>query len=214
MGRVEQFPGMLPPMPAVARILGQFDRDKLGAAIEVMIALLDITEPDPDAEPSTWPEDVRAVDRERLPDDSEAVGDEDDAAWIEWHALNRSQRRSANQTAGQEDDEDDGDAEDGGFAEDEPCTMFAAMKSGPGCCIADTGEDGGDMEGGQLHDDVPMLPVVSAEHNMFTDRRVKLGFCNLQSSFRTHGCDARSADTGNTHRSPQNQDADRPGQPV
>lgn len=34
------------PMPAVTRILSQFDRRKLGAAIEVMIALLDVADGD------------------------------------------------------------------------------------------------------------------------------------------------------------------------
>lgn len=38
------------PMPAVTRILSQFDREKLGAAIEVMIALLDLTDVDSDTE--------------------------------------------------------------------------------------------------------------------------------------------------------------------
>jgi len=213
MGHIQQFPGMLPPMPTVARVLGQFDRDKLGAAIEVMIALLDIAEPDPEAEPITWPEDVRAVDREHLHDDSEAAGDEDDAAWIEWAGMNRHQRRGANQTAGQEGDEADGDEQDGDYAEDEPCTMFAAMRSGPGCRIADPREDGGDSEVEQMADDVPMLPVVSAEHNVFTDSRVMLGLSNLQSSFRTGGEGVRSADTGRMHCSPPEYD-DRPGQPV
>ena len=32
-------PGTIPPMPAVARVLRQFDRAKLGAAIEVMIGV-------------------------------------------------------------------------------------------------------------------------------------------------------------------------------
>ena len=64
-------PGTMPPMPAVARVLAQFDRDKIGNAIEVMIALLDLAEPDPEAEGSTWPDDLRAVDRLHLPDDSE-----------------------------------------------------------------------------------------------------------------------------------------------
>lgn len=141
MGRIENFPGSLPPMPAVARILGQFDRDKLGAAIEVMIALLDLTQPDTEAEPMTWPEDCRAIDCAHLPDDSESAGDEDDAAWIEWHAMHPNQRRGPNRTAGQEDDEAAGDEEDGDFAEDEPCARFAELLDGPGCSVADPGED-------------------------------------------------------------------------
>jgi hypothetical protein len=45
-----------PPMPAVARILSRFDRAKLGAAVEVLIALLDAAEAD-----RTSPTSARAV---------------------------------------------------------------------------------------------------------------------------------------------------------
>jgi hypothetical protein len=37
--------------------------------------------------------------------------------------------------------EETGDEQDGSFAEDEPATCFATMGSGPGCDIADGGED-------------------------------------------------------------------------
>jgi hypothetical protein len=93
---------------------------------------------------------------------------------------------------------------------------------GPGCTISDpdycnAGEDritgghvvnpaafsadqgAGDPEDAEregLHDDVPMLPVFSLDHNMFSDLRQPLGFSNMQSSFRTNGQDVRSADSG------------------
>lgn len=43
-------PAALPPMPAVARILAQYDRDKLASFIEVAIGLLDTLDGDPDVE--------------------------------------------------------------------------------------------------------------------------------------------------------------------
>lgn len=41
-----------PAMPAVARILARYDRDKLEAFIAVAIDLLDTLDPNPDAEPN------------------------------------------------------------------------------------------------------------------------------------------------------------------
>lgn len=38
------------PLSAVARALAGFSRDQLGSAVEVMIALMDIADDDPDAE--------------------------------------------------------------------------------------------------------------------------------------------------------------------
>lgn len=212
-------PGMLPAMPAVARVLGQFDRSKLGAAIEVMIALLDLTEPDTDAEPSGWPEDVRAIDREHLPDDSEAVGDEADTAWIEWERLPGSVKRAGGH-GGAHDEDDEDDDPDRGHDEGEPDFAPSRERDGAGCSIADPGgcehdgrEPDSDMEREQMAGDVPMLPVVSAEHNIFTDRRVPLGISNLQSSYRTNGGEVRSADSGAVFRSTWSADQ-KPGIPV
>lgn len=68
-----------------------------------------------------------------------------------------------------------------------------------------------DMEKEQMHDDVPMIPTFSAEHNIFTDKRVPLGISNLQSSFCTGGREVRSADSGAILR---NIDTREPGKPV
>lgn len=43
-------PRALPPMPAVARILSQFDRRQLASFIEVAISLIDQEDGDPDLE--------------------------------------------------------------------------------------------------------------------------------------------------------------------
>lgn len=45
-------PGTIPPAPAVMRILSFFNREELGHAIEVLIALLDVWDGDPDLEPN------------------------------------------------------------------------------------------------------------------------------------------------------------------
>lgn len=183
-----------------------------------MIALLDIADPDAEAEPITWTEDLRTEDRAGLPDDSEAAGDEADCAWIEWTTMRGSQRAGHNQVAGDEDDETGGDDQDGHFAEDESCQAFAAI-NGPGCGVADPREDDtpcedvGDDDAVQILDDVPMLPVLGAEHNIFTDRRVRLGILNLQSSFRTNGGEVWSAHTSVVHRSTCVDDQ-KPGVPV
>ena len=43
-------PGMIPPMPAVARVLSRYDRGKLAAFVTVAIDLLDVLDGDPDRE--------------------------------------------------------------------------------------------------------------------------------------------------------------------
>jgi hypothetical protein len=50
MASVHQHPAYVPPMPPVARILAQFDRERLSGFIEVAIGLLDVMEGDPDVE--------------------------------------------------------------------------------------------------------------------------------------------------------------------
>lgn len=88
-------PGALPPAPAVMRILDQFNREEIGHTIEVLVALLDICDApgDPD-EP-----DFRQIEAGDLrnrgdgmpgdPQDGEAVGDELDHSWPEWHSRGR-----------------------------------------------------------------------------------------------------------------------------
>ena len=136
MGKLETFPGVLPPMPAVARVLGQFDRDKLGAAIEVMIALLDLIDGDPEAE-------------ENGGDNEPSDGDDKDAAWIEWHTMSGSQKHGHNLLAGHEDDEQDDEPEDddpSGVCDEDGVNTgsgeyweYGRAYTGPGCPISDPG---------------------------------------------------------------------------
>ncbi len=95
-------------MPTVARILARHDRQRLAAFVTVALDLMDAMDGDGEAEPSTWPEAIEARQQdEGLPEDSESIGDDEDAAWIEWHTMRGSQKPGANLTAGHEDDEDD-----------------------------------------------------------------------------------------------------------
>jgi hypothetical protein len=104
-------------MPAVTRILAQFDRQKLGAAIEVMIALLDVADGDPDAEP---------------------CGDEEDAGWPERHGsgcpnvLRHPHEDAEDDDAAEEDDPSGGSVDDEGEHEDgDLCPAFGIDQTGP-----------------------------------------------------------------------------------
>jgi hypothetical protein len=161
-----------------------------GEGLNVLIDRLDIHDGDPDLEDD---------------DPAEHDGtDQGDQAWIEWHTQHPG-TRSQCQTGGHEDhEEDDAPEEDddsGQCTEDEVSYLSGPSMwgNGPGCPISDPGGDEHDgREREQLLHDVPMLPVVSAEHNIFNDKRTPLGLSNLQSSFRTNGQGVRSADSGNT----------------
>ena len=110
---------------------------------------------------------------------------------------------------GPEDAEDDdpcGQCDEDGINTD----LERACTGSPGCDISDPDyavddqrcdEPYQDRECEQMQGDVPMLPVFTAAHNIFTDQRVSLGIGNLQSSFRTNGGEVRSADTGQPFRS-------------
>jgi hypothetical protein len=110
-------------MPAVSRVLAQFDRVQLGSAIEVMIALLDVqdSEDDPDA-PDFSPRSDRLPGD---PGDHEPAGDEEAGAYVEWHTKSASERRAGSPERGpdgawfgsQEDDELSGDERDAAWTE-------------------------------------------------------------------------------------------------
>jgi len=203
-------------MPAVARILARYDRNKVAAFIAIAIDLLDTIDGDAEAEPGAWPEDVRAVDQQHQPDDAEAAGDERDAAWLEWTSMHaRQQRLGACRVDpnGQEDDEPDDPPEDddpAGQCDEEGINTGSVPNDGAGCPISDPGDHWTQTE------NVPMPEVFTAEHNIFNDRRTPLGIVNLQSSYRTNGETVRSADSGNAHQTTGATAIDslRPGTPV
>jgi hypothetical protein len=191
----------------------------------VAIGLLDLAEPDPDAEPSTWPEAIDARSRDAgLSEDHEPGGDEERAAWIEWHALHPAKKRGPNTTAGEEDDEEDdpsGQCDEDGINTNQAKIGAYAAISGPGCTISDVDkgveddrhDEEHDMEREQLHDDVPTLPVVTLEHNLFTDQRQPLGYSNLLTSFQGMA-GIMSADSGRVLQHPDRSAGPMPGVPV
>ena len=219
---IAAFPSF-PPMPAVARILARFERDQLAGFVAVALDLIDTLDGDPDFEDATDLEDDHALSPQALGYDTGAgceVADTGENAWVEWDKMRGAQKTGHNLTAGQEDDEDD----DLDHALDEGEPNFVAVKGeGAGCSISDPDygiddqyqdEPDQDMEREQMLDDVPMLPVVTLDTNIFTDQRQPLGISNLQSSFRVGGEGVRSADSGAMHRSNGESWPRTPGGPV
>ena len=94
MSALAAFPAS-PPLIAVARVLGRFDRLTLEAFMTVAVEMLDLADGDADLEDN--------ADREAND------GDEQDVAWIEWNTMHGPQKRGHNRLAGEEDDEDDED---------------------------------------------------------------------------------------------------------
>lgn len=139
------FPGAIPPMPAVARILARFDREQVEGFIAVALDLLDTLDRpfDPDEPDFTPRVDGKAGD----PEDGEAVGDEGDFAWSEWHHRNATGRQAgveANplENCGRsEDDEDDDPAgqmdEDGINTGQAVFCLHGIAQTGPGCILSD-----------------------------------------------------------------------------
>ena len=207
------------PMPAIARVMAGFQRDQLANFVEVALGLLDLADGDADLEDATDLEDDHALSVQGFGPGCD-VADAGENAWIEWTALHPGTRKGHNLTAGQEDDEDD----DPDHALDEGEPNFVAVKGeGAGCSISDPDygiddqyqdEPDQDMEREQMLHCVPMLSVVTLDHNIFTDQRQPLGFSNLQSSFQARGVGVRSADSGAMHVSSGESWPRLPGVPV
>jgi len=154
MGKMEQFPIVSSPMPAVARILSGYDRRKVEAFIEVAIGLLDTFDnpDDPDAPnfclgcSDGQPGDLG---------DHEKGGDEEAGAYAEWTSLRAAQRRQALPVGLRglhEDDELIGDETDASGAEDEEGPWCRRFGDGAGCPVADPGgceHDGHEDDGGR-----------------------------------------------------------------
>jgi hypothetical protein len=142
------------PLSAVARALSGFNREQLGSAVEVLIALMDIADPDPDLEDATDAEDDHALSpvakHFAAPGPGCDIADAGENAWIEWNTMRASQKRGPNITQPHEDDEDDDPAEEddpsGQCDEDGINTSRRIVFShgtshdGPGCPISDPGE--------------------------------------------------------------------------
>ena len=215
-------PFVVIPPAAISRVLSRFDREQLAGFVAVAIDLMDLGDGDPDFENATDVEDDHALSSWAIDPSSGPgcnIADTGEQAYIEWTALHPGTRKAGhNLTAGQEDDEDD----DPDHALDEGEPNFVAVKGeGAGCSISDEGgcehdgrEPADEAEREQMLHDVPMLPVVTLDHNIFTDQRQPLGISNLQSSFQVRGEGVRSADSGAVHISSGESWPWLPGVPV
>ena len=136
-----------PPAAAAliaSRLLNKHSPHEIAEAVEVLLDVLNLLDGDPEAEDA---------------DTDELVGDEQDAAWIEWTTMRGAQKRGPNIIAGHEDTEEDDTPEDddhpGQATEDEnSCgdailACFGVRQDGPGCPISDPGEYDGCHEFGQ-----------------------------------------------------------------
>lgn len=157
------------PLIAAAAVLRGFNREQLGSAVDVLIALMDIADGDPDAEiEDPGGEAVPVIDDPDLPPledegdlDLEQTRDEDD--WYDHGATLGDRAWGAGcpfsdpgGAAVGEDDEEDDDA--GQSTEDEVSYGDPAFGSrGPGCPISDP--DFGTEDVGELDDsDLGVFP--------------------------------------------------------
>ena len=125
--------------PAALALLDRFNRDDLGHAIEVLVALLDVWDGDPDEENATDLEDDFALSglaqgyaSGRGPGCE--VSDNGENAWIEWDKMRGSQKRGPNLAQDHEDDEEDDPA---GQYDEDYYPGPAKPGYGPGCTISD-----------------------------------------------------------------------------
>lgn len=190
MGIMIPHPSAQPPMPAVAAILARYDRKKLAGFIEIAISLLDTLDGDTEAEPATWTEAGNRNTHADLPDDHEQTGDEKDTGWSEWQSRGRHKQTAggyeqADQNEDNEDDDQDTSAEDApeGFDPEQDMCLAGDDRvesgrvredgmSGP----ADKPGDDVDEERDQMEHDVPCIPVVTLEPNIFNGKRQLLGY--------------------------------------
>ena len=204
--------GINAPPAALMRLLGRFERSELEGFIAVAIEVADFLDGDPEAE--ELPGEDAFLKHDPIWADSDSDGK--DASWPEWHTRRRHKLvKGASEMAG--------GSEWAGLAifedteEDDPDTGIEDSPEGfdpeTDMAVDDIGCDGdSDMEIEQMAQDVPMLSVVTVDHNIFTDQRQPLGLSNLQSSYRTNGCEVRSADSGAVHVSRSAEP--KPGVPV
>ena len=131
-----------PPAAAAliaSRLLDKHSAGEIGAAIEILIDVLDLMGGDPDREDAMDMEDDFALSQQAIDITRNlpgcAISDQDAGAWIEWSTMRGRQKGGANILAGGEDDEDDDaaelDDEGGGNVEDEGQINEVAPYTGP-----------------------------------------------------------------------------------
>ena len=204
----------LPLLPAViaSRLLSRHSPHEIAEAIEVLFDVLDCLGGDPDAEDATDVEDDHSLSPLALQYAARgpgcAIADGGDISATEWHTRGRFKLSPGitgkDGVTVSEDAEDDDPAEeddDDSAVDDRPCDDVNMDL-----------EEECDAEREQMPNDVPMLPVVSYEYNVFTDQRVSLGISNLMTSFVCK--EVVSADTGAVHRFQRPDGWPKPGVPV
>lgn len=138
------------PLAAVACALRGFNRDQLGSAIEVLIALMDVADGDPEAENATDAEDDFAISpmaQHFSGSPGCAIGDGGDISAIEWTSTKPYQRSQMEAGKHEDDEEDDpgeeedpsGQCDEDGINTAQGSVCFTPGARGPGCLISDQG---------------------------------------------------------------------------
>jgi len=116
-------------------------------------------------------------------EDCEPGGDEQDIAWTEWHGRGRRRQRSApHETVGSiasEDDEEDdasGQCDEDGINTAFDAICYTVGGWGAGCPISDPDAEHDGTEREQMQHDVPCIPVLTLEPNIFNGQRQLLGY--------------------------------------
>lgn len=208
-------PDTLPPAAAgriASKLLNRHSPHEIAEAIEVLVDVLDCLGGDPEAEDATDLEDDHSLSEHAHQYTAHqpgcAVSDGGDISATEWHTRGRFKLSPGiigknGMPISEDVEEDDVPEED-----DEDC----AVDDTPCDDINMDLEVECDAEREQMVHDVPMLPVVSYEHNLFSDQRVSLGISNLMTSFVCK--EVVSADTGAVHRYKRAGGWPKPGSPV
>ena len=204
-----------PPAAAghiAAKLLNRHSPHEIAEAIEVLVDVLDCLGGDPEAEDATDLEDDHSLSPLALQCAERgsgcAISDGGDISATEWHTRGRFKLSPGitgkdGMTVSEDVEEDDAPEEDDGDSavDDRPCDDVNMDL-----------EEECDAEREQMSNDVPMLPVVSFEHNLFTDQRTSLGISNLMTSFVCK--EVVSADTGVVHRFRTADGWAKPGTPI
>jgi len=180
------FSRILPATPAQLALLAHlhsFPREKLERTIEALIAICDLIDGDPD-------------EHQENGDENDDPGDLKDTAFPEWitrgrHKLYGGKWEHPNgmgEHIAQEDSEDDDpdtsaeDAPEGFDPEQDMCTagddgVFSGSATLHDVMRPDYGPgDSVDEERDQMEQDVPCIPVVTLEPNIFNGQRQLLGY--------------------------------------
>lgn len=230
-------PDMLPITP-VLLFLSRMDRQKLQEFIETGIELLDLFEPDPDAEGQCTEDEVSSspeMGAQFMPKGPGCdLADSGEFAWVEWTSMRGSQKRGPNIACEHEDSEEDDPA--GVHDEDGANTLMSSGKrsDGPGCTISDpdfclaSDDRGSSMPPANFGMVSSHIYSMTGEPEDYETEQLpndvpmlgardldgnNLGIVNMQSSFVTNGTQVRSADSGQHYRSKM-EVSRQPGSPV